>query len=698
MSDIGRQYLRSDATGHDASTNGPQSMWIDCQYISCDDQALSMLFRPDISLEFFRRLRVRIGLRLSDLARGSQNGVPGVLRVQHAGRARRSASLTLAGSLHSDRFIRSSSARGEPASRGRLPRTFVSIVVSAVAFHLLGVGFVDRAGAAVVAPAALQAVACPTTTQCVAVGGFQDLLVSENGGRSWSARSLSDGHYLYGVACASATRCVAVGDAGTILVSGNGTQRWTPVSSGTTEPLFSVSCPGSGRCYAVGDGATVLTTNNSGMSWQDVASDSSVIDDACTPTTAQCSAVAIDDVACATPTQCAAVTIDSERDLYTQDGSNWSVAKVQSAALLALFPMNAITCSRAICVAAGNHGLLARSTDHGATWSFIYRTATTQNLDGIDCPTASRCLAVGSGGTILKSIDGGTTWTRDTSPTGETLLGMTCVTPEDCLAVGSGQTVVSTVDGGTDWVVRAGNAVPTMKTSVLVVGDSFAHTLALYVGRDASAYGVAFVDGGLDGCGLARGNILLNSGGTLGIAEPLSGPCAATGPGWPSVYRADVSQYRPDLSLLVLGPWDLASRLVDGHWLSPGEAAYDAYYHRQMATAVHILTSDGGRVVITTVPYVYSSGVERCVPRPATAAECPSEPERVAALNAVARQVAAENPTRVTLVDLSQHLSPNGQYDRTIDGVTVRAADGIHLSEPGGEWLTPWLVPRLLAG
>ena len=507
------------------------------------------------------------------------------------------------------------------------PEFFVSLVGSAVAFYLLGLGVMDGAGAAVVAHAALEAVACPTATECVAVGGSQDhLLISEDAGRSWSARSYPDGHYLYGIACVSSTRCIAVGDAGTILISGNGNQTWTPVSSGTTEPLSSVSCPGGERCYAVGDGGTVLATDNSGMSWEDMTSDSSVIDGACgTPTTIQCVDVTIDGVACATPTQCASVTSDSERDLYTQNGSNWSAAKVQSAPLLALFPMNAITCSGTICVAAGNHGLLARSTDRGATWSSVYPAVTTQNLDGIECPRTSRCLAVGSDGTILTSMNGGATWTHDSSPTGETLLGMTCVTPEDCLAVGSGQTVISTVDGGTDWVVRAGNAVPKIKTSVLVVGDSFAHTLALYVGRDASAYGVTFVDGGLDGCGLARGNILGNPGGTLGIAQSVSGPCATTGPGWPSVYRADFSHYRPDLSLLVLGPWDLSSRLIDGHWLSPGQAAYDAYYHDQVSTAVRILTSDGGqrrdhhgalRVLIGNGTVCPPSGNRRGMPEP----------------------------------------------------------------------------------
>ena len=146
---------------------------------------------------------------------------------------------------------------------------------------------------------------------------------------------------------------------------------------------------------------------------------------------------------------------------------------------------------------------------------------------------------------------------------------MTCVTPDNCLAVGNGRTVIATVDAGRQWVVESGNAEPVIKTSVLVVGDSFAHTLALYVGRDASAYGVTLVDGGLDGCDLARGDVLGNPGSTLGADQPVVGPCAATGSGWPAVYQADIKEDRPGLSLLVVGPWDLSSRLVDGSWLSP---------------------------------------------------------------------------------------------------------------------------------
>ena len=173
--------------------------------------------------------------------------------------------------------IRQNLAHTQHPRRSRImsrnPRVLVLIVASAVACYLLAGVYANRAVAASVALPALEAVACPTATQCLAVGGSQDLLVSENDGRSWSIRSLSDGHYLYGIACVSSTRCIAVGDAGTILISGNENQTWSPASSGTTEPLSSVSCPGAGRCYAVGDGGTLLVTDNSGVSWDDMAFD-----------------------------------------------------------------------------------------------------------------------------------------------------------------------------------------------------------------------------------------------------------------------------------------------------------------------------------------------------------------------------------------------------------------------------------------
>ena len=275
------------------------------------------------------------------------------------------------------------------------------------------------------------------------------------------------------------------------------------------------------------------------------------------------------------------------------------------------------------------------------------------------------------------------------TPTQESLLGVASATTRSCVAVGSGGTVLTTSDGGAVWSVRTGQSAPAPTLRVLVVGDSFAHTLAAGIARNATAYGVTVFDESLLGCSLARGSPAL-----IGMTpSPVTGPCATTGPGWQALYQADVTSDRPDLSVLVLGPWDLTTRSIDGGSQTLGLPGFDAYYEQQIVTAVWILSAGGGRVVITTVPDARTKGPELCVPPPASVRDCPTETQRVTALNDAAGTVAGEVPDQVTLIDLNQRLAPNGIFVSTVDGTVVRAADGVHLSEPGGEWLTPWLVP-----
>ena len=446
--------------------------------------------------------------------------------------------------------------------------------------------------------------------------------------------------------------------------------------TGVDLPLSSVACAGSGRCYAVGDGETVLMTDDGGLRWHTVSSGFGVLDG----------------VACSGAVQCTAVTSSAVTDLATADGTTWAPTPVPFSALDSLSPLNGIACSGPACLGVGGHGLLAWSDDGGAEW-FPGHTETSADLEAAACASPDQCVAVGQAGTILSTGGPGSQATSDLSPTAEALLGVSCPSPEECVAVGSGGTVLTSSDGGTEWDVRAGLPAPIPALRVLVVGDSFAHTLALGLARNASAYGVTLIDGSLDGCAIARGSPVLVGG----RPYPVTGPCAPAGPGWQAQYRADVATERPTLSLLVLGPWDLSTRLVAGRWSSPGQEGYDAYYRRQVVTALQILTAAGGRVAMTTVPAVRTSGPEQCVPLPATSTDCPTETGRVDALNSTARQAAARFAGRVTVIDLGRRLSPDGTFVSEVGGVIVRAADGVHLSEPGGEWLTPWLVPQLVA-
>lgn len=525
-------------------------------------------------------------------------------------------------------------------------------------------------------PAALEAVACPDASNCVAVGGPGGVQVSRSGGRTWSPVTAPTRHFLSGVSCSGVARCVAVGDAGTALVTEDGGTNWTVAETGTDVPLSSVSCLPSGRCYAVGDAETVLVTDDDGHRWHRVSTGSGVLNG----------------VACSGTTRCAAVTSSAVEDLASTDGRTWTPVAVPFSPLDALAPLNGIACAGPTCLGVGGHGLLSWSSDGGTAWS-PGQTDTTVDLDAVACPSPARCVAVGQSGTILSTGGPGSEATTDVAPTMESLLGVACPTTDECVAVGSGGTVLTSDDGGATWSVRAGEPVPAAATRVLVVGDSFAHTLAMGLARNASAYGVTLIDGSLDGCALARGGPVLVGSHPL----PVTGPCGSTGPGWPAQYRADVAGDRPTLSLLVLGPWDLSTRLIDGQWSSPGQPAYDAYFRQQVASALQILTAAGGRVAMTTVPVVRTSGIERCVPPPAAVTACPSESERVAALDTAAEQATTPFAGLVTVIGLGRRLAPAGTFAGQVDGVVVRAADGVHLSMPGGEWLTPWLIPQLVA-
>ena len=49
----------------------------------------------------------------------------------------------------------------------------------------------------------------------------------------------------------------------------------------------------------------------------------------------------------------------------------------------------------------------------------------------------------------------------------------------------------------------------------------------------------------------------------------------------------------------------------------------------------------------------------------------------------------------MTVIDLNRILDPHGSFQIVVDGVPVRWADGIHISEPGGEWLQARVLPTV---
>ena len=71
----------------------------------------------------------------------------------------------------------------------------------------------------------LHAIACPSSSTCLAVGEGGTILASTDGGRTWYSVSnpvSGTNKWLYGIACPSRSACLAVGLAGTILARANG--------------------------------------------------------------------------------------------------------------------------------------------------------------------------------------------------------------------------------------------------------------------------------------------------------------------------------------------------------------------------------------------------------------------------------------------------------------------------------------------
>lgn len=270
---------------------------------------------------------------------------------------------------------------------------------------------------------ALRAVACPTARRCWAVGSSRATSSSpagpaiestSDGGATWSAEPVPPTvGYLSAIACASTRSCTAVGQVGVtgegpgaVLTTSNGGTTWTlqPVPTGTTD-VTAVDCRVGGRCTALGvvTGQVTTIAPSSGM-W-----------------TAGGSVPAGPAVATA---------------LSCTDGTHcWATA------------------SQAVDVGHVT-GVVAATSDGGATWTLQHVPTGTGALRGIDCvpgPSAAvgaSCVAVGttttvlSGGrgglgVVLTSGNGGRTWTSaPVSPTAADLLAVSC-TAGPCVAVGT---------------------------------------------------------------------------------------------------------------------------------------------------------------------------------------------------------------------------------------------------------------------
>ena len=240
------------------------------------------------------------------------------------------------------------------------------------------------------------------------------------------------------------------------------------------------------------------------------------------------------------------------------------------------------------------------------------------------------------------------------------------------------------------------------KIKVLLLGDSVALTLGLGLSEDVKPYNITEIDEGILGCGVTVGTQVK----VLGMSDPTALACNSMPPpaGTPAleptgspdaerwtVWDTDwVDTVDPNVVMLLAGRWEVATRTYDGRWTNILDPTFADYVKRQLEYTVGLVSAKGAHVVLVTAP-CFSSGEQ--ARRIAVARGLARAARR--AYNTLVREVAAEHPQTVSVLDLDAMVCPGGNYEPVIDGVQVRQADGVHFAITGGRVLAPKIWPSV---
>lgn len=343
----------------------------------------------------------------------------------------------------------------------------------------------------------LTAVSCPSSSECAAVGVYEQgskempMAIRWNG-TSWSTQTIdmealgADATRLASISCPSTTACATTGSIAfgssaaprALALKYNGTT-WLLTEEGSYErswisfdsmtrpkTLHSVSCPSTQKCVAVGglvdDTGTRRTqvATLSGGSWTAAAG----------PVPSGATESGLYGVSCTSFSSCWAVGAftDSsgvQRQLVVKwDGTSWSIHSSPTPGDADASILTSIDCSSAsACLAVGSYAreeegeeesaqIPFAMTFNGSSWSHtevpLPPEAPASLLAGVSCATNTSCVAVGAqqdafGHEVgLAAKWNGSAWSLSSMPSleGEAphlLTGVSCATTSYCIAVGS---------------------------------------------------------------------------------------------------------------------------------------------------------------------------------------------------------------------------------------------------------------------
>jgi peptidoglycan/LPS O-acetylase OafA/YrhL len=218
--------------------------------------------------------------------------------------------------------------------------------------------------------------------------------------------------------------------------------------------------------------------------------------------------------------------------------------------------------------------------------------------------------------------------------------------------------------------------------SALLLGDSMGATLGEGLVEHSTAWGVDLTNKAVPGCDLLGGQVRFANG------PPAPAPTYCLG--WQQTWASEVASYKPEVVMIQMGRWEILDREIDGTWYSIADAALQRMVEDALNQAVEIVSADGAKVALGTLPYVKGT-VFNLDGSPLDL----NQPWRSDIYNAIVRRVAAEHPGTVQVVDVNRMLDPGGSYTDFIDGIRVRYTDEEHPTPAAGELLRSEVLPVL---
>jgi hypothetical protein len=251
-------------------------------------------------------------------------------------------------------------------------------------------------------PTSLSGVACPSATDCLAVGGAGTVVRLAGTARTVEA-GVDGGATLTNIACPSSILCVDTTPS-SLLASTDPTAA-RPTLTGTTLPIGNaqfagVTCGSPSLCVAWTDSATIWVSTDPGggaTTWSGQTLAASVSAVACVPGSTECVA------------SLAGAGAGGAQVAVSTDPANGAASWATTGAP-GIDPAVSLACpSAGLCVGITDTDAVETSTDPaggGATWSAgPVVSGTHAGLIGLACPSASDCVAAVSDGSIVASTD-----------------------------------------------------------------------------------------------------------------------------------------------------------------------------------------------------------------------------------------------------------------------------------------------------